>query len=211
MCLLRCFFSEPFNSLKSLTTVQSVVEENAATHTCAWINSQKDQIEWRRWMYCLHCLVCKCEYEESKEMCFLSSMWRARRRPWVKVFALENLCYVSKEAATVKYVFTGQFIIAPIGLRLVNKLSWLTWLRQLSVSCAIYRVWRQLKHADPRGSRGTDTHSNWQTLSACDRWHFHCVKASELTAARQRAQFQSPSNGSRWKWNPLDGLCPAWA
>lgn len=45
---------------------------------------------------------------------------------------------------------------------------------------------------------------HWQTISACDRWHFHCVKASETTAARQRAQFQSKSSSFHRKRNSFD-------
>lgn len=39
----------------------------------------------------------------------------------------------SKEASTVKYLLTGQFNIFLILLRLVNKLSWLTWGRGVGV------------------------------------------------------------------------------
>lgn len=45
---------------------------------------------------------------------------------------------------------------------------------------------------------------HWQTISACDRWHFHCVKASETTAARQRAQFQSKSSSFHRRRNSFD-------
>ena len=45
---------------------------------------------------------------------------------------------------------------------------------------------------------------HWQTISACDRWHFHCVKASETTAARQRAQFRSKSSSFHRKRNSFD-------
>lgn len=54
----------------------------------------------------------------------------------MKVFALENLCNESKKATTVKYLLTGKFIIFPIGLRLVNQLSWLMWGREEGSGCA---------------------------------------------------------------------------
>lgn len=111
---------------------------------------------------------------------------------------------------TLSLQANGQLIILPIHLWLVYKRGWFMWGDQyvpgLHLPPPANASYRGMTEAKAQAQRVTQSWCtlHWQTISACDRWHFHCVKASETTAARQRAQFQSKSSSFHRKRNSFD-------